>query len=362
MNLIDLGWNDFFKANYSPYKEQNLYPARVVRVNKNNFILIGETGEMTAQAAGKMLNETYNGLIPVVGDWVVIDPGNGQSTIVIQSVLPRKSGFERKVAGDKTKVQVAAANVDTVFLVNGLDDDFNPRRIERYLTTVWDSGASPVIVLNKVDICDDPDDLIKQVDAVAMGVPVLSVSALNDIGMDDLSQYLKPGSTIALLGSSGVGKSTIINYFLGFDKMKVQSTSEEKSKGRHTTTHRELVQLENGALFIDTPGMRELQLWGDEENLKHSFVDIDQIAQNCKFIDCKHVTEPGCAVKQALDSGEIDEKRYENYQKMLRELKHLSRRKDQLGRHLEKQRGKKFASMIKQTKRLKKMTGQKHDY
>lgn len=354
MLLPKIGYNDFFEINYLPYKEKNYIPARVIRENKTNYIILSELGELTAHLAGKMLYEQEKTDKPVVGDWVVIKPQSDNQTAVIHAVLPRQTSVERKTAGDKTEIQVIAVNIDKLILVVGLDDNFNLRRIERYLTMIYDSGAEPIILLNKADLCENVDEFTAKVESIAFGIPVLPVSAVNKTGLIELEQYLIKEKTIALIGSSGVGKSTIINHFLNSDKLKVKSVSDEKSQGRHTTTHRELIVLPNGAIMIDTPGMRELQLWGDEDNVAQSFADIENLSEACRFVDCKHETEPGCAVKNAIKTGELDKKRFNNYLKQLKELKHLSSRKDQLGRHELKQKGKKFAARIKDANNFKK--------
>ena len=358
MQLIDFGWNSFFEEHYNNLNLKQFSPARVMRENKSNYILMSEAGELNAQVTGKMLYEQNEQQLPVVGDWVLIQPFDDAGAI-IHEVLPRQSSFERKVAGEETKAQVVAANVDTVFLVNGLDDDFNIRRIERYINTVYDSGASPVIVLNKADVCNDIASYKAEIESIAFGIPVFIISALNGDGLDEMQAYLKKGNTVALIGSSGVGKSTIINHFLGFEKMKVRDVSDEKSKGRHTTTHRELIRLPSGALFMDTPGMRELQLWGDESTLKKTFEDIEQFAGLCKFKDCQHNNEPGCKVLEAIEAAELVEERLSSFRKLQRELEHLASRKDQYGRHLLKQKGKKFASMIRQKYKIDRQMGRK---
>jgi ribosome biogenesis GTPase len=230
--------------------------------------------------------------------------------------------------GGKTDEQVLAANIDTVFLVSGLDGDYNVRRLERYVTVAWDSGAVPVIVLNKADLRDDIEEVVEEVESVAFGVPVLALSAAENTGMEQLTEYIKPGKTAAFLGSSGVGKSTLINRLLGEEKLKTTEVREDDQRGRHTTTHRELLLLPEGGIVIDTPGMRELQLWADDEGLSRTFPDIEALFEQCRFRDCTHNSEPGCAVKQALDDGSLDRKRYQNYLKLQKELKHLSTRKD----------------------------------
>ncbi len=353
MLLQHIGFNDFFDTHFSSYQEKNFKPARVIRQNKTNYIIMSEVGELTAQLSGKMLHEE-NSNKPVVGDWVVVSIITDDSLAIIHATLPRKTTVERKSAGIKTEAQVIAVNIDKLILVVGLDDNFNIRRIERYLTMIYDSGAEPIILLNKSDLCDDVEARKAEVESIAFGIPVITISALINFGMDELAEHLQEGKTLALIGPSGVGKSTIINHFMNYEKMVVKKVSDEKHQGRHTTTHRELIILPNGAIMIDTPGMRELQLWGDEDNVSKSFSDIESLSAMCKFHDCKHQSEPGCAITEAIESGELDKKRFDSYLKQLRELKHLSSRKDQLGRHEMNKRGKKFAAQIKAAVKFKK--------
>jgi len=354
MILQHIGFIDFFETHFSPFKEKNFKPARVIRQNKTNYLILSEDGELTAQLSGKMLHKDDKMLKPVVGDWVVISTTDNDSLAIIHDVLPRQTIVERKTAGDKTEAQIIAVNIDKLILVVGLDDNFNIRRIERYLTMIYDSGAEPIILLNKTDLCDDVESRKAEVESIAFGVPVITISALNNFGLDELEEHLSHGKTIALIGSSGVGKSTIINHFMNYEKMKVKSVSDEKHQGRHTTTHRELIVLPNGAVMLDTPGMRELQLWGDEENVSKSFSDIESLSAMCKFVDCKHQSEPGCAIINAIESGELKQKRFDSYLKQLRELQHLARRQDQLGRHEMNKRGKKFAARVKAAVKFKK--------
>jgi len=243
-------------------------------------------------------------------------------------VLPRRSAFIRKAAGNRTDEQVVAANVDTVFLVSGLDHDFNPRRIERYLTLSCSSGAAPVILLNKADLCENREGILAETESVARGVPVLLVSATKGEGIAKVLEYLPAGTTGALLGSSGVGKSALINALIGRNILKTQPVREKDSRGRHTTTRRQLVPLPNDAVLIDTPGMRELQLWADEEALDHSFGDIEGYSPGCRFSDCSHTGEPGCAVQQALADGHISVERFESYLRQRKELGHLRIQQD----------------------------------
>jgi ribosome biogenesis GTPase len=258
------------------------------------------------------------------------------------------------VAGAETAEQVLAANVDKAFLVMGLDGNFNIRRIERFLTTAWDSGAAPVVILNKADLQEDPDSFVSEVEAVAMGVPVLLVSALEGRGMETIREHARRGETIALFGSSGVGKSTIINRLLGEERLATREVSEMGARGRHTTTHRELIPLPDGGVLIDTPGLREVQLWADSDSLDRSFEDIAALAPNCRFRDCSHVNEPGCAVLAAVADGQLDEARYKSFLKQRRELAFLEIRQDQRARRrAEKEWGKKISLYLKDLKKRK---------
>ena len=337
MNIENLGWNDFFRVNFERYSTDGLIPARVSLEHKNIYRVLSEAGEFLAEVSGKFRHDTQlRSDFPAVGDWVTIAPRPSENRATIHQLLPRRSSFSRKAVlsggmpdtGGKTDEQVLAANIDTVFLVTGLDGDYNIRRVERYVTVAWDSGAVPVIVLNKADICDNIGDVIEEVGSVAFGVPVLALSAAENTGMEQLNEYIEAGKTAAFLGSSGVGKSTLINRLLGEEKMKVTAVREDDQRGRHTTTHRELLLLPDGGIVIDTPGMRELQLWTDDEGLSRTFPDVEELIEQCRFRDCTHNNEPGCAVKRALEDGSLDGKRYQNYLKLQKELKHLSIRKD----------------------------------
>jgi ribosome biogenesis GTPase len=284
---------------------------------------------------------------PAVGDWVIIRISDGQQTM-IQSILPRKTKFSRKVAGKTAEEQIVAANIDIVFLVNALNQDFNLRRIERYLTMAWDSGANPVIVLNKTDLCGELENRIREVEDIAFGVPVHPVSCASGNGLNALNQYCKSGKTIALLGSSGVGKSTIVNCLLGNNSQKTGEIRLDDGEGRHTTTRRELILISGGGLLIDTPGMRELQLWGTEEGLTDAFDDIFRLTKECRFTDCSHTSEPGCAVTAALHNGTLSEERYSSFGKLQRELAYLSRKGNIQEELAEKKRWKKISKEIKQ--------------
>ncbi|MEO1433062.1 MAG: ribosome small subunit-dependent GTPase A [Cyanobacteria bacterium J06633_8] len=330
MNLEYLGWNDFFASSFESLRQQKLTVARVVIEHRNNYILHSEIGEVPGEVTGKFRHNAIQAQdFPAVGDWVVISLRESEKSAVIHSVLPRKSKFSRQSIGATTEEQIVAANVDTVFLVSGLDGDFNLRRIERYLMLAWESGANPVILLNKADLCQNIEDCLNQVENIALGVPIITVSAANSQGLEALQTYLQPGKTVALLGSSGVGKSTITNQLKGETVQKVKAVRQGDDRGRHTTTHRELILLPNGSLIIDTPGMRELQIWASENSLSSTFEDIESLAQECRFRNCQHSKEPGCAVQQALQEGRLSHSRFFSYQKLQKELDYLSQKQEQ---------------------------------
>jgi ribosome biogenesis GTPase len=323
MNLETIGWSPAWAGAFAASSDATGIPARVIREQRGVYALLSETGETLAEVSGRFHHRAQMRRdFPAVGDWVVAEQPDVSSRAVIHAVLSRRSAFVRRSAGTKTGEQVVAANVDTVFLVSGLDHDFNLRRIERYLTLAYDSGADPVIVLNKADLHDDPDHAIVQTEAVAYGVPILPVSAKSGSGLDALRKVLVPGTTGALLGSSGVGKSTLINALLGREALRTAAVREDDSKGRHTTTHRELIPLPGGAVLIDTPGMRELQLVGGDASLARSFDEIADLARRCRFRDCSHTGEPGCAVQAALSDGRLDMERYESYLRQRKEIRH----------------------------------------
>ncbi|MFC2172040.1 ribosome small subunit-dependent GTPase A, partial [Acidobacteriota bacterium] len=324
MDLQQLGWNAHFSGHFESIKQDGLVPARIAVQQKGIYIVYSEFGELEAEVSGRFRYEAEaKREYPTIGDWVAIQPMPSGSKAVIHHLLPRTSFFSRKAKGIQTEEQIVAGNIDTVFIVTGLDRDFNLRRIERYLTLAWQSSASPVVVLNKTDLCPDLEQAIAEVDAIAFGAPILALSAIQGQGLEGLAPYLRPGLTVAMLGSSGVGKSTIINALLGEERLLVRNTSEHDGRGQHTTTWRELVLLPEGGMIIDNPGMREIQLWSDEESLKDAFGDVEKLRARCRFSDCTHTNEPGCAVREALETGGLDRKRFKSYQKIQRELKFL---------------------------------------
>jgi ribosome biogenesis GTPase / thiamine phosphate phosphatase len=343
MKLQQFGWSEFFADSFNQYAKTGYTVGRVGIEHRGSYVLYTETGEQTAEVSGKFRHRvTQLQAFPTVGDWVVIQSGTIDSSAKIHHVLPRQSQFLRKAVGGTTEAQLIAANVDTVFLVSGLDHDFNLRRIERYLLLAWDSGATPVIVLNKADQCQDVESCVLQVENLAPGVPIAVLSALHQQGLEQLTPYLQPGQTIALLGSSGVGKSTITNQLMGQEGQRVQAVRADDSRGRHTTTHRALLPLPNGSWLIDTPGMRELQVWAGEESLSATFSDIETLAIHCRFRDCRHENEPGCAVQAAIAQADLDASRLLNYHKLNREVAYLVRKQDDRAQQVEKAKWKKI--------------------
>lgn len=337
LNIEDLGFDIFFQRAFAPYNEKGYSPARVWAEYKHIYRLYTEYGELQGEISGKMkYSAEGSGDYPAIGDWVVINPMVQEGKAIIHDILPRKSKFSRKAAGVVTDEQIVAANADDVFLVTSLNKNFNMRRLERYLTIAWESGANPVIVLSKADLCGDIDEKIKEVESIAYGVPAFAVSSVDGRGMDDLGKYLIKGKTTALIGSSGVGKSTLINCISGRQVLKVQDIRESDDRGRHTTTHRELVLLENGAIVMDTPGMREIQLWDGEDGIDEAFTDIEELSKGCRFRNCTHTKEPDCQVKKAILIGTLSPERLENYRKLQKELLYAKQKQEKSERIIAK--------------------------
>jgi ribosome biogenesis GTPase len=328
-DLESLGWSEFFESAFQPYREQGHFAGRVVLEERGAYRLYTEQGEVSARVRGKLRYDSESSAdFPAVGDWVAVSRRERDGLHQIQAVLPRRSKFSRKAAGANSEEQVVAANVDTVFLVQGLDHDFNLRRLERYLVAAFESNAAPVVILNKADLCEDVEKKTSEAESVAPGTPVHAISSVSGDGLDALDQYVLPGVTVAFLGSSGAGKSTLINRIVGEEIQKTAEVREHDSRGRHTTTRRELIVLRTGGLLIDTPGMRELQMWDASGSLDLAFSDIQSIAAACYFSDCSHQNEPGCAVREALEDGSLDRGRYESYTKMEKEMEYLDSRMD----------------------------------
>lgn len=327
--LNSYGWSETLQQQFHDYAVRGLSPARVIVQQRGLYVLATSMGEATAQLSGRFAHEAEAGAYPVAGDWVAAAVRGEEASATIHHLLPRRSAFVRKAAGGGgSTMQVVAANVDVALLVASLNADFNPRRIERYLATAWESGASPVVVLTKADLCDDCDARKAEIEAITLGVPVHVVSVVSGEGLEALRDSLAPGQTAALVGSSGAGKSSLVNALAGAALMTTQAIREDDARGRHTTTHRQLVLLPNGRLVLDTPGMRELGLWDAEAGVAATFADVEALAAACRFSDCAHDTEPGCAVRAALADGSLDEDRWRSYGKLQRELAHLARKDD----------------------------------
>lgn len=336
--LKQLGWDDHFEESFKPFRDRGLQPGRIAIENRDNYIVMTADGEMTGEVTGKFLYSMADSAdLPKVGDWVAALFFQDERKLIIHDVLPRKSKFSRKAPGPGVREQIVAANLDMVFIVQGLDDNFNLRRLERYLVMVYEGGISPVVLLNKKDLCDNWAEKVAAAQDIAPGVPVLALSGLQDAGLEQITAMLKPRQTYAFIGSSGVGKSTIINRLTGTGELKTAAVRDSDSRGRHTTTRREMLILNNGSLLIDTPGMRELQLWSAESGLGEAYTEISELGKDCHYDDCTHLHEKGCAVLAALAAGDLSDERYQSYVKLRKEEAYLESQLDERA-YLEKKR------------------------
>lgn len=354
MSLYELGWTDDRNQELSidrPLEESELSPARVVRQDRDRWLLDRGDGNATpAVLSGRLRHSLARTERPVVGDWVMIPNDPTADAAVIRRVLSRRSRLAR-ASGEGSDVEVLAANVDTTLVVCGLDRDFNLRRVERYLTLAWGGGTVPVVLLNKADLCGELDERLAAAVAAAPGAEVHPVSALQGEGLDTLAPHLVPGRTVALLGSSGAGKSTLVNRLLGRDLLPTAPVRADDDRGRHTTTRRELLRLPGGACLVDTPGLREVAPSLDGEDLDLAFPEVERLADRCRYRDCRHDGEPGCAVQAALAAGELDPGRVRGYTRLQRELAFLDRRLSASGRREERERERAFGRMARQTLR-----------
>ena len=352
MDLSSFGFDLHFHDLFETHARAGLIPGRVLLQYNHIYTVATHSSEINARCSGRLrhIAETEGGNaaphhLPVTGDWVALQTSS-DGTALIHAVLPRRSAFTRKAAGRVTREQVLVANIDTALLMVGLDNDYSPRRVERYLAAAWESGAGPVVILNKLDLCSDVTARIAEIRLVSAGVPLHAVSALHGDGITELAPYCAPGQTIALLGSSGVGKTTLINKLCGSD-LPTQPVRAVDGRGRHTTTKRELLFLPSGAMIVDTPGMRELQLWDSDESLQVTFDEIEGLSRDCRFRDCQHDNEPGCAVRAAIDAGKLDPARLRSLQKLQSELAWMDRRRDQAAGLMEKKRWKSIQKAAK---------------
>jgi len=352
MDLIELGWNDIYA------KENNdieLIPGRVTKQSGKHYSIIAQEGELKAILPNSYLNRINDkSEIPVVGDWVGLRKNPEVKTYHIDYLYKRKNKLSRKVSGVKSEEQIIASNIDVVFIVTSVDADFNVRRLERYLAMVYEINAQPVIVLNKIDKIKDVESYRKEIGGICQDIPIIAISATEGYNIDDVGKYIKSGKTIILIGSSGVGKSTLINQLLGYSRQTVGDTRESDDKGRHITSTRELIILPNGGMIIDNPGIRELQLWSSGDGISELFKDIEDLSRFCKFKDCLHEKEPKCAVRKAVEEGKISTDRFMSYKKLLREQEYFQLR---LNTYERRKKDKRFGKMCRKVKDIQRLKG-----
>jgi ribosome biogenesis GTPase len=344
-HLTPLGWDAGREEAFSMHAGGVLSPARVVAEHRGAYDVLAAVGAapLTARVTGRLRHDALGpGDFPVVGDWVAVDPRAVDGTASIHAVVSRRTRIQRRAPADHgAPMQVLAANVDIVMIATSLNRDLNARRLERFLATAWESGGRPIVVLTKVDLAANPVEVAvaeAQLEELAVGVRVLATSAVTGDGLDDVRDLLRPGTTIALLGSSGVGKSTLINAILGEQRLATSEVRADDARGRHTTSGRQLVPLPGGGLLLDTPGIRELALWDDGAGLAAAFLDVETTAAGCRFSDCTHERQPGCAVEAAVVSGALPADRVASWQKLIREERHQAVERDALARRAERRR------------------------
>ena len=353
MSLEDWGWDDRWAAAFTAAPGRELLPARVFLEQRGLFGVVTTEGERSARVLGSLRHKTVDPAdLPAVGDWIGVERVSGEKTLTVRHVLKRRTKLSRKAAGEALEEQVIAANLDAVFVITALNQDFNARRLERFMAVCRESGADPVILLNKLDACADPAPYLEEARAVASGAPVVALSAVTGAGTDELAEWIKPRHTIGFVGSSGVGKSTLVNRLLGTDHIRTFATRASDERGRHTTTHRQMFALPGGGILLDTPGMREMQFWDADQGLAKAFDEIDGLASACRFRNCGHDSEPGCAVKSGLETGAVTLERLESWRKLRRELKARAARVDPSAAAAEKRRVRAVNKAIKKdTKR-----------
>ena len=346
--LQRLGRSPYFEEPFAPYAGAGLLPGRVAIQHRGAYEVLAGTGAVAAEISGRFRHHSQPHELPAAGDWVALEH-RGADRCVIHAVLPRRTKLSRKVAWHETDEQVLAANVDAVLVLTALNGDLDLRRLERYLATVWASGAQPAVVLTKADLCGDVEGAALTAQSVAIGVPVHTVSSMTGLGLEEILAYCRGDRTIAFVGSSGVGKSTLLNRLVGEELLSVREVRPD-GRGRHTTTRRELVLLPGGGLVLDTPGMRELQLWDAGAGLETAFDDVEELEASCRFADCRHETEPGCAVLAAVDGGQLELARVRSWRKLQRELRALALRQDQRAQADERRRRRVQARSFRKSK------------
>jgi ribosome biogenesis GTPase len=350
--LQNIGFDVWFEKHFKEMNKTDFFAARVIQVNKDNYLIRSEKKEIKAEVTGKLLFNADSGSLPAVGDWVLVQYFDNETLAIIHDVLPRKTTLKRKVAGKNIDYQILVANIDVAFIVQSLDSNFNLRRLERYLVMIHESDIQPIVLLSKSDLMDESElkNHINEIKKINSSITVASFSNFTEHGLDSINKLLQSRKTYCLLGSSGVGKTSLLNKLIGEEKYEVNAIREKDSRGRHTTTRRQMIFLANGSMIVDTPGLRELGIFNMEEGMSETFDEITQLAQGCQFSDCSHTHEKGCAVKHAVENKLIDENRYKNYLKIQKESAYYQRS------YLEKrQRDKEFGKMVKRiTKDLKK--------
>jgi ribosome biogenesis GTPase len=355
LKLLDIGWNNNIEDNYRKLGIDNVLLGRIIFHSGKQYKIITTTGESIANISSSVINSITNKSdFPSVGDWVCLKKIDEFRPYNIVKIIPRINKLSRKVAGDKSEEQIIASNIDIVFIMTSVDDDFNIRRLERYLSMSNQINSKPIIIINKIDKCNILEKHIKETEQIFQNTPIIFISAKDGKNIQDVNKHIEKGKTIILLGSSGVGKSTLINQILGYSRQKVGNIREKDSKGRHITTNRELIILPKGGILIDTPGLREIQLWSSGEGIIKTFKDIDELSRQCRFRDCIHDSEPGCAINQAVKSGQLSEERLDNYKKLLREQEYLNQRRNTYER---RKKDRKLGKIYRQGKIIRKYKG-----
>lgn len=349
--IREYGWSDELRLAFEPHAHAGHLPGRIIVQQREAHLVATDAGILNARLSGRLRHEARESGHPAAGDWVAVAANAADGTATIHAVLPRRTAFVRRAADSMQTLQVIAANIDVVFVVTSMNADMNSRRLERFLAAAWQSGGRPVIVLTKSDLCDQAEVQAAEIASLAAGCPVLVVSVRQGVGLAGLMEHIKPGETCVLIGSSGVGKSTLVNALLGEERMATREVRASDARGRHTTSHRQLFLLPGGGLILDTPGIRELGLIDADEGLSTVFDDIERLAGNCRFSDCGHGTEPGCAVRAAVEGGLLDAGRWAHFQKLSRELAEKGQTKDRMAQEVDRRRLAGLQRVYRSTKR-----------